>query len=144
MQRRNPLFVAGFPYILILIGYVGIQAVSNSGASDENIIKALLPLSILFLIGMGYQLFWQITTAKVLRAETEERIPPAILLVIPLANYWWIWRYSKAAEAYTKEKVSTILSFVLIAMIGSIGMGILQDIYNKMESNQDTNSPIIS
>lgn len=132
MQRRNPLFVAGFPYALGMLGYIGIQIVTHSGAADAKILSAFIPLFVLMLVGAGYQLFWQITTAKVLRSETSEKIPPAILLVIPLANYWWIWRYSKAAEIYTKEKYSNTLIFVLMALLGSIGMGIMQDIYNKM------------
>lgn len=135
MQRRNPLFVAGFPYGMFLIGYLSIQVMSYGLDQNERLsntgIWTMLGALLIILIGTGYSLYWLISTARVLRRETDEKIPLALLLVIPLANYWWMWRYSAAAEKYTDGKAQTALSFVLLVLVGSIGMGILQDMYNK-------------
>lgn len=136
MQRRNPLFVAGFPYGMFLIGYLSIQVMSYGLDQNERLsntgIWTMLGALLIILIGTGYSLYWLISTARVLRRETDEKIPLALLLVIPLANYWWMWRYSAAAEKYTDGKAQTALSFVLLVLVGSIGMGILQDMYNKL------------
>jgi len=139
MQRRNPLFVAGFPYGMFLIGYFSIQVMSYGLDQNEQLsntgVWTMLGALLIILIGTGYSLYWLISTAKVLRRETDEKIPLALLLVIPLVNYWWMWRYSAAAEKYTNGKAQTALSFVLLVLVGSIGMGILQDMYNKLPKN---------
>ncbi len=135
MKQRNPLFVAGFPYILIIIGYIGMQVVSftQDEGSEPNglLLVGIFAFLGLLFVGTAYTLYWLISTARVLRRETGQKIPYAILLVIPLANYWWMWRYSQAAEIYTKNKHEAALLFILIALLGSIGNGILQDVYNK-------------
>lgn len=135
MKRRNPLFVAAFPYVVIFVGYLGLVILQNFDTSDETASPAMI-ISILFLvllvfIGLFYTLYWLIATARTLRRETGLKIPFAILLIIPLANYWWMWRYSQAAGAYLKGKQQDALLFVLIALLGSIGNGILQDMFNK-------------
>lgn len=135
MKRRNPLFVAGFPYAMIFLGYIILNLLSVLGSDGEslpdNAILPILGAIAVILVGVGYDLFWRINTAHTLRRETGKKIPFAILLVIPLANYWWLWRYSEAAEAYTDGKVQTALGFILLALVGPIGNGILQDYYNK-------------
>lgn len=140
MKNRNPLFVAGFPYVLFLIGYFSIRVLATTtGESDELSGRAawtLLGAVLIALIGLGYSFYWLIDTAKVLRRTTNEKIPIALLLIIPFANYWWMWRYSAAVEKYTHDKAQTALSFVLLVLVGSIGMGILQDMYNKLPQNQ--------
>ncbi|MDQ3123931.1 MAG: hypothetical protein M3Q14_04595 [bacterium] len=145
MQNRNPLFVAGFPYALIMIGYYVLLALDFAdGPSKEIQSSALFPMFgalIMIIVGAGYTLYWMISTARVLRRKTNERIPNAILLVIPFASYWWIWRYGKAVEVYTKGKTQSALTFVLLALLGPIGMGVLQDIYNKMPSNAVPSEP---
>lgn len=135
MKHRNPLFVAGFPYALILVGYAGIVIVNimdqhKAGLNGTQIV-ALVVGAALIAVGLGYNYYWFITTARGLRSQTKAPIPTTWLIVVPLANYWWMWRYSQAVEAYTKEKLQAALAFLLIAALGSIGMGIIQDSYNK-------------
>ncbi|MBA2279441.1 DUF4234 domain-containing protein [Candidatus Saccharibacteria bacterium] len=146
MKKRNPLFVAGFPYILISIGYVGMQIVTGAFEGENpspSIISVigLISAIILLLVGAIYGLYWLIDTAKVLRRETGQKIPTAFLLVIPIANYWWMWRYGQVAEVYTKGKVQGVLVFILLVLVGSIGMGILQDTYNKQLADPTTTAP---
>ncbi|MDQ3065084.1 MAG: hypothetical protein M3Q36_02335 [bacterium] len=140
MQIRNPLFVAGFPYVLITIGYFVLLFLSETNTNGEINDSAVFPMLgalIMVLVGVGYSLYWYISTAKVLRQQTNLNIPNAILLIIPLISYLWMWRYSKAVEVYTNSKYQTALAFVLLALLGPIGMGILQDVYNKLPPSPD-------
>lgn len=138
MKQRNPLFVAGFPYAMLLIGYFVLNLLFQTSINEE---ATTIPSSALFpffgaltimLVGAGYTLYWLISTARVLRRETNLAMPPAILLIIPLANYWWYWRYSALVESYTRGKAHAALSFLVLVLLGPIGAGILQDYYNKL------------
>jgi hypothetical protein len=135
MKKQNPLFVAGFPYVLMFVGYLGfiflnITTEENSGLNSFELALLLSCMS-LFAVGVLYNLYWLLSTARVLKAKTKSDIPNFLLLIIPIASYWWLWRYSQASEKYVKNKVQGALIFILIALLGSIGNGIVQDYYNK-------------
>lgn len=140
MKYRNPIFVAAFPYSLLVIGYGVIYGMlgfaDESKELESSAVFPTLGALVIILIGAGYSLFWQIETARQLRKLTDESIPPAILLIIPFANYWWIWRYGTATEKLTRGKIQGVLAFVLIVLLGPIGMGILQDYYNKLPETE--------
>jgi len=137
MKNRNPLFVAGFPYIGFFIGYIGLNFLSVGTEEGESLsastVIGLVAAFALLLIGGIYVIYWLVDTAKVLRKETDEKIPNSFLIIVPLVSYWWMWRYSQAVEKYTKGKITGVVSFILLFLVGSIGMGILQDTYNKLK-----------
>lgn len=124
---------------MIFIGYVGIMAIdfgTKAMSNDLSLLSLVLLLVFLAAIftGVIYGLYWLISTSRTLRTQTNQQIPHGILLFIPLVNYYWMWRYSQAAEEYTGGKQQAALIFVLLAAVGTIGMGILQDIYNKQNA----------
>jgi hypothetical protein len=136
MKNRNPLFVAGFPYVLLFVSYVALNIFSLFSDKSEDmtlvgLIFLLVIVSFIF-VALFYFYYWLFSTANVLRRETKQDIPIGLLLFIPFANYWWMWRYSQAAEVYIKAKYPAPLLFVLIALLGSVGNGIMQDTFNKM------------
>lgn len=139
MKNRNPLFVAAFPYVTISLGYFVLviwdaaNEDSDSLSSGEGLV--LLVFFVMLLAGLVYTLYWLVSTARVLRRETTLTIPNSFLVVVPIANYWWMWRYSQATEVYLKEKQQSALIFLLIAALGSIGMGIVQDYFNKLDQS---------
>lgn len=98
----------------------------------------LLVFMCFLLAGAAYSLYWLISTARGLRAQINQSIPHGILLIIPFANYLWMWRYSKAVEQYTDGKQQAALVFVVIAALGVIGMAILQDMFNKQMIQKPT------
>ncbi len=134
MKQRNPLFVAGFPYATAFVGYVGLRILVGTSEGNPDSTAALVGLLImlaLLLVGAGYFYYWLVYTARVMRREAQAVIPNALLLIVPLANLWWMWRFSQGVELYTKTKMQGALAFVLVAGAGSIGAGILQDTFNK-------------
>jgi membrane protease YdiL (CAAX protease family) len=81
-----------------------------------------------------YTLYWHVST----KGELNERgatIPTAWLIIIPLVNIWWMWKYYEGAEKVTNGKVSGVLMFILALLVTSIiSSAICQDAYNKFSS----------
>lgn len=93
------------------------------------------PVAVFFytLITFGiYGLYWMVKT----KGEMNERgasIPTAWLIIVPFVNIWWMWKYSEGVGIVTNEKLSGVLTFILLWLIGVIGMAIIQDAFNKVE-----------
>lgn len=82
-----------------------------------------------------YGLYWLVSTKKELNTNGAD-IPTAWLIIIPLANIYWLWKYYEGAEKVTNGKVSGVLMFVLGLFITNlIPYAICQDAYNKLSSN---------
>lgn len=101
------------------------------------------PLAVFFfpLITFGiYGLYWMVKT----KGEMNERganIPTAWLIIIPFVNIWWMWKYSEGVGQVTNEKLSGVLAFILLWLLGSIGMAIIQDAFNKVEAAPASAAP---
>lgn len=88
---------------------------------------ALLPL-VTFGI---YSIYWQVKTKGELNQKGAS-IPTAWLIIIPFVNIWWLWKYSEGVEQVTGEKLSAVLAFILLWLLGSIGAAIVQHTYNQL------------
>ncbi len=92
------------------------------------------PAAVFFLslITIGiYSIVWQVKTKDEMNRLGAD-IPTAWLLIIPIANWYWLWRYSQGVEKITGGKTSGVLAFVLLFLLGFIGMTILQIEFNKV------------
>ena len=58
-------------------------------------------------------------------------IPTAWLLIIPIVNIWWIWKYSEGVDMATNKEISGPIAFILLFLLGFIGMAIIQASFNK-------------
>jgi len=87
---------------------------------------ALLP----FVTFGIYSIYWTVKT-KIEMNENGQTIPTAWLILIPLVNIWWYWKYSEGVGNITNEKISGVLAFILLMLLGSIGQAIIQDSFNK-------------
>lgn len=94
---------------------------------------ALLPL-VTFGI---YSLYWSVKTKGELN-KLGASIPTAWLIIIPLVNIWWYWKYCEGVELVTNNKMSTVISFLLIMLLGSIGAAVIQDTFNKHASGHES------
>jgi len=85
-----------------------------------------------------YAIYWFVSTKKELNRNGAE-IPTAWLLIVPLVNIWWMWKYYEGAEKVTNNKVSGVLMFVLDLFITAlIPMAICQDAYNNLYDTPTT------
>ena len=87
---------------------------------------ALLP----FITFGIYAIVWMVKTKDEMVAKGAE-IPTAWLIIIPLVNIWWEWKYCQGVEKVTGGKMSGVLSFILLVFLGCIGAAIIQDSFNK-------------
>ncbi len=88
-----------------------------------------------------YALYWFVKTKGELNEKGAE-IPTAWLLIIPLVNIYWMYKYYEGAEKVTDKKVSAVLMFVLGLFVTSlVPMALCQDAYNNLGAATAAPSP---
>ena len=91
---------------------------------------------ILTIITFGiYGLVWVVKTKEEMNKKGCS-IPTALWLIVPFLNLYWIWLYAEGVEKETKEKFSQALAFLVIFLTGPIGLGIIQDSFNKISGGK--------
>ncbi len=84
------------------------------------------------IITLGiYFIYWMVSTKNELNSLGGE-IPTAWLLIIPIANLYWIYKYCEAFAEKVKKDNNTLLWFVLYILIGIIIPAIVQVELNKL------------
>ena len=79
-----------------------------------------------------YSWYWAVKTKGEMN-QLGEKVPTAWLWLIPIVGFIiWNWKYSEAVEHVSQNKLSGVLTFVLLYFLGSIGQGIVQDTFNKL------------
>lgn len=80
-----------------------------------------------------YGIVWYVRTKREMNAKGAQ-IPTAWLLIIPIVNIYWLVRYARGVEGVTKQGMSTAAAFVLLLLLGSIGMAIVQSKFNSLSA----------
>lgn len=89
-----------------------------------------------------YAIYWQVKTKGEMNALGAE-IPTAWLIIVPLVNIWWLWKYSEGVEKVTGGKLSGVLAFILLWVLGPIGAAIVQDSFNNnVSASPATEAPV--
>src|SRR5438045_7359861 len=84
------------------------------------------------LITFGiYGIVWLVKTKNEMNAKGAS-IPTAWLIIVPLVNIYWLWKYSEGVDVVTKSEMSAVISFILLFLLGSIGMAVIQNEFNKL------------
>lgn len=78
-----------------------------------------------------YGIVWYIQCAREMRTRGAD-IPHGILLIIPIVNLFWVWKFSEGVCKVTGGKTSAILAFLLLFFLGPIGMAIHQSSFNSV------------
>ncbi len=98
---------------------------------------------LLSIITLGiYCVYWQVKTKGEMNARGAQ-IPTAWLLIVPFVNIWWLWKYSEGVEMVTDRKLSAAVSFLLLWLIGFIGMIVVQDAFNKVTAASVATGPVM-
>ena len=101
--------------------------------------RSVASVIILSIITLGiYSLVWIVKTKGEMTRSGATGIPSAwglLLAVVPIVGFiyllYWYWKWCGGIEYVTGGKLSQVLAFVLIALLGFIGMAIVQAELNK-------------
>ena len=87
---------------------------------------------VLTIITFGiYGLVWYVITKGEMNRRGA-RIPTALLIIIPLVNIYWMWKFCEGVEKVTRGGLSGPVAFLLIFFLSVIGMAIVQNSLNKV------------
>jgi len=76
-----------------------------------------------------YSIYWLVQT-KVNINKLGGRIPTAWLVIVPLVNLWWFWRYCEEVEEVTEGGMSMVVTFLLLVFLANLGQAIVQSQFN--------------
>lgn len=87
---------------------------------------------ILSLVTFGiYAIYWEVKTKGELVRQGAE-IPTSWLIIVPIANLYWTYKYAVGVEKVSGGKISAVLTLILLLVLSIVGMAILQSEYNKL------------
>ena len=84
------------------------------------------------IITLGiYSIYWHVVTKNEMN-RAGASIPTAWLMIIPLVNIWWLWKFSEGIAITTNEEMTGPVAFLLLLILESIGAAIIQTSLNKV------------
>ncbi len=95
---------------------------------ERNVV--LVYLFGIFTLGI-YFLYWYVQTKREINENFGASIPTCWLLIIPIANIYWMYKYAEAYSLYVKRDDNTVLWAILFILIGIIVPALVQIELNK-------------
>ena len=95
---------------------------------NKRSVAAVIILSIITLY--IYAIVWFVKTKDEMVKQGAD-IPTAWLMIVPIANIYWQWKWCGGVEHVTRGKTQQVIAFILIFLLGVIGMAIVQSAFNK-------------
>lgn len=96
------------------------------------------PLTVFFLVFLTlgiYILVWFVKTADEMRAKGAN-IPTAWLMIVPIAGFYWHYKWSEGVARVTNNQFSAGPAFLVTLFLGPIGMAVIQSHFNRCETPQ--------
>jgi hypothetical protein len=91
---------------------------------------------VVFLLGaitFGiYPLVWFVGTKEEMNRQGAQ-IPTAWLLLVPIANLIWMWKWCTGVAHVTRGATGAGFAFAMLLLLGPIGMAVLQSAFNKRQ-----------
>jgi UDP-N-acetylmuramyl pentapeptide phosphotransferase/UDP-N-acetylglucosamine-1-phosphate transferase len=78
-----------------------------------------------------YPIYWAVSTKNDMNG-LGAKIPTGWLLIIPIANIYWLYKYSEGFAQHLKKDNNTVLWFVLFLIVGIITPAMVQSELNKV------------
>jgi len=91
------------------------------------------PIAVLLLpfVTFGfYSLFWAVRTKTEMNSRGA-KIPTAWLLLIPIANFYWLFKFSQGVDHVTGGRMSAAAAFLLSLFLSIIGYAVIQSSLNS-------------
>jgi len=150
MKQRSPLAVVGLSIITLGIYDLYWLAVTRRELNAKTEIKVpsiwVLISPAIVLIGAYILLFVAVisknpaTQYQIQQTQTPNSGIALLSFVLILIGFiasaiisvFWFFRFSKAINQYTRGKMSTAVSFLILYLIHLIGVALIQDAFNDM------------
>jgi hypothetical protein len=95
--------------------------------------RSVIGVILLSIVTLGiYSIVWFVKT-KGEMVKCGADIPTAWLIIVPIASIYWMWKWAGGVEHVTRGKQSQVIAFILVFVLGLIGMAIVQSELNKVE-----------
>lgn len=78
-----------------------------------------------------YGIYWVVKTKGEMNKLGAD-IPTAWLVIIPIVNIWWLWKYCEGVDIITNNRLSTPIAFLLVMLLGTIGYAVIQNDFNNL------------
>jgi len=76
-----------------------------------------LMVAVLSIVTLGiYALVWYVKTKREMNTQGAQ-IPTAWLIIIPIVNIYWLWKFSEGVETVTKGGLSGAVAFLLLILL---------------------------
>ena len=94
--------------------------------------RNIVMVYILTIITLGiYGIYWQVKTKEEINSLGGD-IPTAWLLIVPIANFYWLYKYANAYSEKVKKDNNGILWFIVFWMVEIVMPAIVQSDLNKI------------
>ena len=93
------------------------------------------PVLMVFLVGLAtawlYLLWWFYATKEEAN-EGGADIPSFLWALVPIVNFWWLWRFARGMETVSRSRLSAVVVFALIFLGGLFGILVVQHELNQV------------
>lgn len=104
--------------------------------------RSVLGVVILALFTFGiYPIIWYVSIGREMRREGAD-VPTAWLMIVPIANIYWLWKWSCGVEYVTGKELSGAGAFLLLFLLNVIGMAIVQSALNEAVDRRQVRLPM--
>jgi len=94
--------------------------------------RNLLKVYVLGIITLGiYFIYWFVKTENEMNASGAE-IPTAWLMIIPIANIYWLYKYAEGFSKVIKKDNNPVLWFLLFWFVPVIIPALVQSEFNRL------------
>src|SRR5436190_12332012 len=77
-----------------------------------------------------YTLLWLLSTKEDMNRNGDENLPTAWLLLVPIANIWWLWEWAGAIARYTQGRQPQGTAFWCTFLLHPVGVALTQQAIN--------------
>lgn len=93
--------------------------------------SGLAVLALSLASALAFAVVWLCQTRRDMN-RLGARIPTPWLLVTPITALYFAWCWAEGARHVTAGRISTIGAFLLVCLLGPIGMAQLQETFNAL------------
>ncbi|MFP4528123.1 MAG: DUF4234 domain-containing protein [Candidatus Kapaibacterium sp.] len=95
---------------------------------ERNVVAVYL----LMFVTLGiYAIYWSVKTKEEINALGAD-IPTAWLIIVPIANIYWAWKYCEGYSRYVRKDNQEAMWFIIYLLASIIIPAIVQSDLNKI------------